>query len=437
MKRDLLPHLHCPFTGSPLTIVKCHEEHAGDIVCGMVASAAGEFPIIDRILRLQADELREPIVKALRAGEVGHARRLALDWPSGGRWTAAIAFILRAAARARATAVVRQLAIFKRQLERVLSADASFCELVERLGPNAWADWQKYRFSMSNFLPIYPLLALARTDRFVLDFGCGLGHSAFLLSRFVVPGRLVCVDNSFTALVLAQRYFVPNATAICLDGNYPLPFAERLFSTILCTDVIHFVTAKRTLVQEFARILAPNGIVVAAHLHNGLSPVVSGSALTPRAYSALFAEAGLEYRLVPDRELIEAFLQDRALDLAHPRANDIVDNATEGLSLIASLDPTVFARYESLADKFVGRLHRPRINPIYHVTRDGNQWLLAKLMSAAYRNNLQSPMPDYVADNYRLKVDDMVDETVTGMSRQRLSELVRGFVVVEAPEHYA
>lgn len=436
MERAIFNELRCPYTGSPVSLAVALDERGEEVVHGLVATAAGEFPVLDGILRLPFDELREPIVVRLRHGDVVGARRLALDWPYSDRRVAAAGLLIRTAARSGAHGVALSMSRMKRRLEQALSRDDPFCDLVDRIHPGPWAEWQKYRFSMGTFLPVYPLLGLVKSDRYVLDFACGVGHAAYLLSRLLPPERLLCADSSFTSLLIAKRYFVPNAVAICLDGNFPLPFRDGVCSTVLCSDAFHFITAKRALAHEFTRVLAPAGLIAMAHLHNRLSSVPSGMALTPDAYAALCEGMGLEYRLLPERELIDVFRADGTLDLARTRTPDELAAAVEGLTLVASSDRQLFAAYPSVASTFAGRLDRLRVNPIYRLRRNGTQWALAKHVSSAYRDSIESRIPNYATPEFNLGADELEGATAR-LSAERVAELVRRFIMLDAPKRYA
>lgn len=436
MNRNFFDQLRCPYTASAMRLSAVMEKCGDDVVHGVVATAAGEFPVLDGILRLPYDELREPIVRLLRGGDTAAARRLALDWPYSDKRVAAAGLLIRTAARSGARRFAQTLSRLKRPLETALARDDSFCDLVDRLHPGSWAEWQKYRFSMGTFLPVYPLLGLVKTEGYVLDFACGVGHAAYLLSRLVPLERLICADSSFTSLLLAKRYFAPNAVTICLDGNFPLPLTDGACSTVLCSDAFHFITAKQSLAREFKRVLAPAGVITMAHLHNGFSPIPSGMALTPDAYAALFAGGGFEQRVLPERELIDAFVTDGEFDLSRTRAAAELAGAMEGLTLVSSTDVQIFRRYPAVATNFAARVDQLRINPIYRVSRSGHQWTLAKYVSPGYRESIESRIPNYAAPEYSLGHEEL-DGTTARLSPQRLAELVRRLVVVDAPRRYA
>ena len=145
----------------------------------MLRSDAGDFPIVAGVLRLLSDRLQAPIVDLVQQGRQEAALQAAL---------------------------------------------------AEKTGSERWTTWQTYRFSMPTFLPVYPLAHLAKGCKTILDFGCGLGHSAFLMKRLAGDALIVCVDYSFSSLYLASRFLMPNAPCICLDGDTPWSARSRIAS---------------------------------------------------------------------------------------------------------------------------------------------------------------------------------------------------------------
>ena len=187
---------------------------------------------------------------------------------------------------------------------------------------------------MPHFLPGHSALHLLEGDGPVLDFGCGQGHASFLMSRRTPDSRITCADVRFQALYLTRHFFVKHANLICLDGDYPLPFDSAYFSFVFSSDVLHFVNSKLGLSQEFRRITAEQGAITLPHLHNKLSPVTSGRALTPEGYSGLFA--GMEQRIIAEDTMVEQFVAGDSLDLEKRWAPAELHEAVKGLSMVAS-----------------------------------------------------------------------------------------------------
>lgn len=439
MHANLIDELKCPYTGSAFRVTAVQAAEGDELELAVCRSAAGEFPIVDGILRLQWDEAREPIVDALRRGQRARALELAIDWPCRTRANAAAELVYRMALKSGAARVGAALSALKRPLYRQLvRPHRSFCDLLDALPvPGYWREWQKYRFSMATFLPVYPMLSLLNERGRVLDFACGLGHASFLIARQVGAANTVCVDYSFSSLHIARRYFVPRAAFIALDGNGTLPFPTGSFSAVLCSDAFHFITQKLALAREFARIVAPDGAVLLAHLHSAYSPMKSGAALTPEAYRELFTN--LQAQVVPDRPMVDEYFNNDVFDLGaqHPEAE--LRSAVEGVSLVASAGTSVFRAYPRSFAASLALVRNPIVNPIYRAVHEGRQVLLRKHVSPEYQKRIEARTgtrvpADYLLDPALLKSGSGIQ--LKSDDRGYLARLVRDLVAVDAPNGY-
>jgi SAM-dependent methyltransferase len=91
----------------------------------------------------------------------------------------------------------------------------------------------------------------------LLDFGCAYG---FLLARFDDGRELAGCDVSEWAIRRAERR-LPHANFHVLDPSGGLPYGDRLFGAVLCTDVLEHIAPDRQadVLGEVARVLAPGG----------------------------------------------------------------------------------------------------------------------------------------------------------------------------------
>lgn len=443
MKQTYIDTLHCPYTGSAFRTSSVMGEDGGDITYGVVASDAGEFPIIDGILRLHVDEYQVPLVTLLKQGELQTALSVALDVPSHSRSAMLMDFASRIAYRGGVERVARYMALTKQKMHGLGQAQmGSFSQAVKAISSGAWGEWQLYRFSMPTFLPVFPLLHALPERGPILDFGSGVGHAAFLLSRAGDAGRVTCTDYSFCTLHLARRYLVPDATFLCLDGDYLLPFASGYFAGILSSDTLHCVDSKLSLSQEFKRILAADGTIILPHLHNGLSPVRFRKAMRPVAYGNLFN--GWPKRVIPEEALVKEYIDTDTVDLQREWPAAELDGAQAGVSVVTSPDPQRFRVYRGVWDRHITRMRRPAINPVYRQSQvTPGIWRLERRPGDLYTQPLLRSDTPMLPEHVRLEVtSDEPELRVTDLLRLRqdrpavFGALAKQFVVIDLPERY-
>lgn len=113
----------------------------------------------------------------------------------------------------------------------------------------SWRDWR---------IEARTLVHLARITRNAraLEIGCGSGG---LLRMLVAQGvRAVGVDTSARAVQLA-RARVPAASVVHIAADAYLPFPDDTFDAILAQHVIEHLPHADTALQEWRRVLKPNG----------------------------------------------------------------------------------------------------------------------------------------------------------------------------------
>jgi len=102
----------------------------------------------------------------------------------------------------------------------------------------------------------------------VLDLGCGSGpNSVWLAER---GARVVGLDLSQTMISLAQertRERNVEADFRVADIRDPLPFGAAEFDLVLTATALHYVEDLDATLKEVARILRPEGSLVASVLH--------------------------------------------------------------------------------------------------------------------------------------------------------------------------
>lgn len=432
MNPTYLRDLHCPFTDSRFLVSHVLSESESGIQFGLVRSEAGEFPIVAGILRLQPDAQRDAIVERLRRGKADEALAIAIDAPARNRMDYLANGLNYIGARLEARWLGRVMARINRRLIGVLAKDGlTFAEATEAVGSEAWKNWQVYRFSMPTFLPTYAVAHLFEGSERILDFGSGVGHGAFVLSRYSPTADITCADHSFTFLALAKKYFLPRANFVCLDGDYPLPFESRYFTGVFSSDALHCVESKAALAREFQRVVSSDGIVALPHLHSSLASTKFGKSMTPSGYGELFRE--FEHRVIPENVIVGDCFQKGCIDLERQYGAKEVAKA-DGVSVLASRNKKAFRIYKGLWERRVDVINHPIINPVYKVTGGPGRWVLVNDYENAHAF-VRNLCPTTVELEWAL-VDSAALSEMRKKSRDKFLELARALVVLDAPSSY-
>jgi SAM-dependent methyltransferase len=110
------------------------------------------------------------------------------------------------------------------------------------------------------------------TSGWLLDVPAGTGHFSWVLRQRHPHARIVAGDVSFFNMMMVKRFVVPSATAICLDGNAPLPFKAGQFELAVTADSWHYLNAQALFLQELVRVKRPQANLVMLHVHNRAVP---------------------------------------------------------------------------------------------------------------------------------------------------------------------
>lgn len=440
MQRDVIASLRCPYSGGPFRVESDGASTAASIEYGIVSTESGRFPIVAGVLRLLTDESQDFIVDLVRSGRHDDALKASLEIPSRRTWEAVGYRLLRVAQRRKLAPPAQLAAPGKDRLYRMVTQTGkSFRQLVADAASSSWQSWQTYRFSMPTFLPVYPLASLARGSRSVLDFGCGLGHSSFLIRRVAPAAEIVCADYSFTSMYLGKRFLDPQAQFICLDGDYPLPFADGRFDCVFSTDAVQYIEPKIGLAREFQRVMTTAGTIVLAHLHNRLSPdtTCTGKALTPAGYDGLFA--GMNRRLYSEDSIVDHYVSNGSLRLDHQCVVEDLNKSFAGVSLVAARTDAVFRDYRGLIDEYIDLLQHPGINPAYEALRSGSGWRLRRRVDAPYASPRMCGDCEILPQEWTVDAPSLDAAGIHSLrvsDRPALRELVRRFIVVDMPSSY-
>ncbi len=319
--------LICPYSRAPLRF-----EPAGDDF-GIWRGGRVEYPHLADVPRLLNDGLRPVLVDMIRRKRAQTALHLALR-PFGWRL---VDRVQRRLSGVLANSPARGLLPALGRLctgRRIARHRGTFAALLEETTDDLIGAWHLHRFSALTYLPILSLAPLLAKGARVLEIGAGMGHSAHALVRYVGARDFVALDTDFTALYLARRFFVPEATVVCADAGADLPFEDHGFDAVVMCDTFHFVPDQARLAAQVQQTLRPGGQVILSHIHNGrFSNSLSGHARTPQDYAALFA--GQNPILFDNRTLLADLMAQGMVSLAPPPDVATLDSAPH-LSLVTN-----------------------------------------------------------------------------------------------------
>jgi SAM-dependent methyltransferase/uncharacterized protein YbaR (Trm112 family) len=438
MRTEFIETLHCPYSGSRFDLNAAVQVDGSTIEYGLVTSEAGDFPIIDGILRLKVDEYRTPLVDMIKNGRREQALVTAMEAPFLDGFGTAITLLDRTAHRFGPSRIGKWTSTLKIPMCRVITAaDGTLAQTLSRLRVGSWGAWQLQRFSMPHFLPTYPLLHLVKGGGNVLDFGCGLGHASFLISRRMENPQITCADIRFHCLYLARKFFLGNGNFVCLNGDYLLPFDSKYFSLILSSDTVHFIDSKLSLIHEFCRTSSDRGIILLPHLHNRLSPVVQPRSLTPHGYRRLFTD--LKTRILGEEAVINEFVSSDMLDLETERGPEALRPAIKGVCVVATRDDSIFRRYVALWQTYADCIRNPHVNPAYEIRGISGDWILRKRLGALGAAKLPGVQGAHLPDTAVLPSAGLDQPSIIAMKNSSPSifnDLVRQFVIIDVPDRF-
>ncbi|MFC2161323.1 class I SAM-dependent methyltransferase [Acidobacteriota bacterium] len=96
-------------------------------------------------------------------------------------------------------------------------------------------------------------------NRKILDLGCGTGYGSHFLASFGAKKVIAC-DLSEEALKYAKRFYGhPSVEYINIDLNITLPFKDKSFDFVFCSQVIEHISEPIKLLFEIKRVLNSGG----------------------------------------------------------------------------------------------------------------------------------------------------------------------------------
>lgn len=109
----------------------------------------------------------------------------------------------------------------------------------------------------------------AAPDRRVLDAGCGMAYGTAMLAE-AGAREVVGVDLAEEVLSTVREQ-VPSGVRLERADLRELPFDEGSFDLVVCFEVIEHIVDQEAVVAEFARVLAPDGVLLASTPNRAVS----------------------------------------------------------------------------------------------------------------------------------------------------------------------
>lgn len=104
-------------------------------------------------------------------------------------------------------------------------------------------------------------LSLKNGDK-ILEVGCGRGFYAHIIGIFFPKISYTGIDINKEHLQIAKVFAqAPNVNFRKIDAT-KLPFADKVFDKIICTEVLEHIENDRLALSELYRVLKPHGIAV-------------------------------------------------------------------------------------------------------------------------------------------------------------------------------
>jgi ubiquinone/menaquinone biosynthesis C-methylase UbiE len=127
----------------------------------------------------------------------------------------------------------------------------------------------------------------------ILDAGAGTGERTRAVLRYSQPKEVVALDASAAMLAVARSKIQDPRVCFAQGDLRHLPFADQTFDAVVCTWAIETLDEPRAAVEEFVRVIKPDGLVLATFCSlpdNRLGKVLAKMTTLSSPLSHLLAE---------------------------------------------------------------------------------------------------------------------------------------------------
>lgn len=443
MRKKVLELMKCPYCDSNLYSENIYAEN-DELIEGCIACECSRYPLLEGILILSACSLKDRLVQLIEKRRSREAIGLALSYFNNKSDFPRIAGLMG-----------RNRRLFGRLLWQFEKLNAKICcrnyfnglnrPFCDLLGKSNFDNYLKDRFSSESLWSLYPFIQMLKGyQERVLDLSCGAGHSSFILSANIKPKQLFCADNNFRNLSLARNFMAKDANYFCIDANYPLPFADGIFSSVLMLDAFHSIPSHASLAREMERVLSPQGLLLLLHEHSSLyRDYAYGHLLPPSGWARLFQR--LPVRVLSEKSVVEDFLSNDMLDLN--RESSPADlNRSMALTIVGCRDSSVFRIYRHLWRDMLNNKNNLIINPIYNIRHvSGKLILKLKYPSDYFRREYpltEKYLPEQcligsdLAEAFKGRFLNMDYSIAPKKVQTEIDYLMKKFIIICVPKKY-
>lgn len=438
MKPAFLASLCCPYCRSDLEIGAALATTPDTLRTGTLRCDCYEYPVVDGIPVLRQlsgiSDAKDPAVELLKQGQVASARSHLF----------AVGSMVPPARNGAVVSTVRDLlrqgraALRAKQSDPAVERqDGGLWQALENLRPGGFANYLYLRYANPSFIAAVAAMSALESveeeagerSRWLLDLGCGTGHSTAMLAAMYPSLPIVAADPDFVNLHILQRFFAPEAEAICVDAELPLPFRDDTFAATFCLDTFHYIRSKWALAHEMRRVTARDGLILVPHLHNrSVDNPSPGVPLHGAQYRRLFDNESV---LLDESAVLQNFMTRGAFELL---PGDVSQSASAFTLAVASAG----------AQKAYGARRRLRraacgrslmVNPIYTARQHGDKTSLEMHWPDARLEAECEAVTEYLP--FTIDVDtSLLEQARLGRWSEDVASLVDRCILLPLPRGY-
>lgn len=436
MDAFLLRWLCCPFCGGHFNVSDLSQGEAG---YGILNCYCGHYPLVAGIPVLKKDAALDKVVALIDAGRSREALvtllspnspALAPEWlrtmPSNrlSRWFKQVGH-----ERALGKWQERAVACLIDQRDQL-----SACDIFDFYFQNKrnTYDYFAFRAGQPRHLVALSFATLIRQPKKpILDLACGCGHLTGNLVERAEGQPVIGVDDSFFGLYVAKYWIAPKAHYVCCSTDDSLPFPDRVFSSVFCSDAFHYFAHKAAIVRDLERLTHADGVIILTWVHNALWRCShDGLPLPPEGYEQLLAH--MPHRLIADSEVLDRYLKKQGPPLARSSTTEDLAHAPL-LSMVASHRRDIFQDYGYFEDWPHGE-GRLKLNPLLVTEgpQNGNVHLRRRFPSTFYEEE-HKQCKTYVPEELTIPLVTF-NNLASGKRTLEIDKLIEQFVVIGSPE---